>query len=64
MEFVLSFLPNLSEAFGLCWQLAYLAIAALCVAEAWRALCKREACAGKIGKALAYCVITAKALLG
>jgi hypothetical protein len=39
-------------------------IAALLIAEAWRALRKREACGGKIAKALAYCVITAKALLG
>ena len=59
MEFFLAHLPL---AFALLWRAAYILIAWLFVLEAWKAFRCGEPCRKKWAKAVAYCVIVAKAL--
>jgi hypothetical protein len=59
MEF---FLPHLALAFAIGWRVAYCVIAGLFLAEAWKALRCGEPCRMKWAKAVAYCLIVAKAL--
>lgn len=51
MDFLLSLLPHLPLALGLCWRLAYIVIAALLVVEALRALREGHPCRAKVAKA-------------